>query len=138
MTDNTAPLAPNEYRCALCHQVYTKAWSDEEALAETAQYWPDVPQEELAVVCDECWQKIDPARHPVEYAASLEGVADRSEQRIAHWKQEGLSTDEMMQRLIREMLDTLSKGSGYYFTVKHESKYDRLEHFLPLKKDELL
>lgn len=48
----------NEYRCALCHQVYIKAWSDEEAMQETQGYWPGMTQEECGVVCDDCWQKM--------------------------------------------------------------------------------
>ena len=110
------PLALNEYRYGMCRQVYTKARSDEEAMQETQQYWPDTTQEELAVVCDDCWQKIHPERNPDEYADSL----------------------------LQEMLDMISRTSGYNFPIKHESRYDLPPPFLPgysllpLKKDEPL
>lgn len=63
--------ALNEYRCTLCHNVYTKAWSDEEARAEMQSYWPGVAQEECAVICDDCWQKIHPEWNLSEYESSL-------------------------------------------------------------------
>jgi len=53
-------LAPNEYRCMLCGQVYEKGWSEEEAMAESRAIWGQIPQQNLAVICDECWQKIRP------------------------------------------------------------------------------
>ncbi len=66
-----AILNANEYQCAMCGGVFTKGWSEQEARAETQQYWPDTTQEELAVICDDCWQKIHPQTHPVEYVQSL-------------------------------------------------------------------
>lgn len=64
-------MKADEYQCAMCGGVFTKGWSEQEARAETQQYWPDTPQEDLAVVCDDCWQKVHPQTHPVEYAESL-------------------------------------------------------------------
>ena len=52
------PLAPNEYRCAQCHEVFEKGWSEEEAQAEkTANGWGDIPMKECSVICDDCYQK---------------------------------------------------------------------------------
>jgi hypothetical protein len=64
-------MKADEYQCAMCGGIYTKGWSEQEARAETQQYWPDTPQEELAVICDDCWQGVQPETHPVEYVVSL-------------------------------------------------------------------
>lgn len=64
-------MKADEYQCDMCGGVYTKRWSEQEARAETQSYWPGTPQEELAVVCDDCWQKIHPETHPVEYTEAL-------------------------------------------------------------------
>jgi rubredoxin len=50
------------YTCALCGGVFEKGQSDEEALAESRAYFGDVPPEELAVVCDDCWEEVRPDR----------------------------------------------------------------------------
>lgn len=65
------PLQPNEYRCAMCGHIYTKAITDEEAMAETQAHWPGVTQEDCAVLCDDCYQKVCPDSHPQEYQESL-------------------------------------------------------------------
>lgn len=101
-------LQSNQYRCALCHNVYEKAWNDDEALAETASYWPAVPQEQLTVVCDDCWEKIRPETHPQEYAASLSPTPiEVAEQKVARWRQEGKSIEEIMHLLRQELIDIL-------------------------------
>jgi hypothetical protein len=64
-------LNPNEYRCAMCGNVYAKEWTDEEAQSETQAYWPGVAQQDCAVMCDDCWQQVAPETHPVEYQASV-------------------------------------------------------------------
>jgi len=61
----------NSYTCAMCHQTYDKAWSDDEAMQETTSYWPNIAAEDCAVVCDDCFKKIKPERQPEQYKASL-------------------------------------------------------------------
>jgi len=46
------------YTCADCHMTFRKGWSDEEAKAEAAEVFPDVPLEGYAVVCDDCYKKM--------------------------------------------------------------------------------
>lgn len=65
------PLGEGEYRCALCRQVYQQTRSDEEALAETQQYWPGITKDQSVIVCDDCWEKIKPEDHPQQYEESL-------------------------------------------------------------------
>lgn len=53
----------NEYQCAACKGIFTKAWSDEEADAESKAIWGEIPPENQAVICDDCYQKMHPAEH---------------------------------------------------------------------------
>lgn len=60
-----AKLKPNEYQCENCKEIYTKTWTDEEAMAETEHYFGEGWQKsELAIICDDCFQKMHPAKHP--------------------------------------------------------------------------
>ena len=55
------------YTCALCGQVYLKAWADSEANKEAEKYFGVAGASErpgFAVVCDDCFEKIHPAKHP--------------------------------------------------------------------------
>lgn len=52
-------MKPNECRCAQCGVVFEKAWSDEEARAEqNANGFNDMAEDDLCVVCDDCYQEI--------------------------------------------------------------------------------
>lgn len=49
------------YECAVCHGVFTKTWSDEEALAEAFSLFPadDIATEnDRGIVCDDCFRKV--------------------------------------------------------------------------------
>jgi hypothetical protein len=47
------------YECAVCHGVFEKGWTDEEANAEAAAIFGAAPPEdERDVVCDDCWVKL--------------------------------------------------------------------------------
>lgn len=64
-------MSDNEYKCAMCGGVFGKTWTDEEALVETEEYFgKGWKQEYLDVVCDDCFNKIHPAEHPVEVEIS--------------------------------------------------------------------
>ena len=54
----------NTFQCAMCKGVFEKGQSEEEALAELKQHFGDIPPEECGMVCDDCWQKIHPDKHP--------------------------------------------------------------------------
>jgi hypothetical protein len=51
-------LKKNEYRCAVCGGVFTKGWSEEEAVAEMQRDFPDYDLEQCDVVCDGCYREI--------------------------------------------------------------------------------
>lgn len=46
--------------CQLCEQTFEKGWSDKDAEAEKDALWGDVPLDDCGVVCDDCWQQINP------------------------------------------------------------------------------
>lgn len=58
-----------DYTCAMCGGTFHSERSDAEALAECTSYFGDMPREELAEVCETCWEKVHPARHPELVAA---------------------------------------------------------------------
>jgi len=51
-------LKENEYQCEQCKGIFTKGWTDKEALNETKELFGDVPVEELSVICDDCFNKL--------------------------------------------------------------------------------
>lgn len=53
------PLPDNEYKCAVCLRIFTKARSDAEALAEMRARFGDLGEEDRAVVCEDCKQVLD-------------------------------------------------------------------------------
>ena len=60
-----------EYVCAMCGGMFQKGVPDSEAMAEANGYWPELKQEDAAIICDDCYQGIKPEEYPVEYAESL-------------------------------------------------------------------
>jgi rubredoxin len=60
-------MKPNEFECAACHNIYDKGWSDDEAKAEATEIFgknPDEWNEPQVLVCDDCFEKMNPANHP--------------------------------------------------------------------------
>jgi hypothetical protein len=48
------------FTCAYCGGEFDKGWSHEEALAELKENFGDIPVEECAEVCDDCWELVRP------------------------------------------------------------------------------
>jgi hypothetical protein len=47
------------FECEVCHGVYLKARSDEEALAEMRETWqPTSGDDDLGTVCDDCFRRV--------------------------------------------------------------------------------
>ena len=59
----------SQFTCAMCGGTFTKARPDAEAIAEMERYFGNVPESQRAAVCDECFQKIHPEKHPEIVAA---------------------------------------------------------------------
>ena len=52
-------MKPTEYKCAGCGGVFEKGWTDEDAEREQeGNGWGSMPDSEMAVVCDDCYQKL--------------------------------------------------------------------------------
>lgn len=52
-------MKDNEYKCADCGGVFEKGWGDEEAIKEKEDNgWGDMSMGSMAVVCDDCYNKI--------------------------------------------------------------------------------
>lgn len=52
-------VGPDEFRCGVCGGVFTKAWSDEESLAEHRETFGEPPPpEDRAHICDECYPRF--------------------------------------------------------------------------------
>lgn len=48
-------MKPNEYRCAMCKEVFEFAWTEEEAKAEALSKGIDPDPE--CIVCDDCYKQ---------------------------------------------------------------------------------
>lgn len=109
---------PNEYRCAMCQQVYTKAITDEEAMAETQSHWPGVVEQDCAVVCDDCYQKISPEAHPQEYRDSLLESIERTYRaaRTDATTGEALPVDVVLRKLIDQVCKTFDIPEATLYT----------------------
>ena len=58
-------MNPNEYKCAECGGVFDKGWTDQEAAAELkANFGSSFTPAGCDVVCDDCYEKTHPAKHP--------------------------------------------------------------------------
>ena len=56
---NSIIMKDNEYKCAMCNNVYNKGWTDEDAEKEFKENFGDSTGE-TDVVCDDCYKKIMP------------------------------------------------------------------------------
>ena len=58
-------MKKNEYKCAMCGEINTKGWRDEEAHKEATEIFGAPPEDwktGQAIVCDDCFQKIHPLK----------------------------------------------------------------------------
>lgn len=46
------------YVCMACNQEQEKGWTDDEAMEESKQLFGELPTEELAIVCDDCFRAM--------------------------------------------------------------------------------
>lgn len=48
----------NQFTCADCGETFDKGRSDEEALKESKEIWGEIPQEDMEIICEDCYQKM--------------------------------------------------------------------------------
>ena len=51
-------IKENEYKCAMCKNVYQKGWTEEEAQNELEENFGHHEPEECDLVCDDCYNEI--------------------------------------------------------------------------------
>ena len=67
-------MGVNEYQCAVCKGIFQTTWSDKEVIAEMKSiFGQSVLKKECAIVCDDCFKKMNPADYP---ASVEEAVAE--------------------------------------------------------------
>ncbi len=47
-----------EYKCQMCGGEFESDITDEEALEEARELFPEYEKEEMEIVCDDCWKKM--------------------------------------------------------------------------------
>jgi rubredoxin len=60
-------MKDNEYKCGHCGNVYEKGWTDEEAKKEAEEIFgkhPDDWNDGQVVICDDCFNLMNPKNHP--------------------------------------------------------------------------
>lgn len=59
MADDQQPAPPpveGTFTCAACGGTFPKARSDEEAKAESEENFGEIPEEEVSVICGDCYE----------------------------------------------------------------------------------
>lgn len=49
------------YTCEMCRGTFEKEWTDEEAMEEAKKLFPGMDFSDMAVLCDDCFQRIQAA-----------------------------------------------------------------------------
>lgn len=60
-------MKKNEFKCGMCGNVHEKGWSDEESEEEAEEIFGKHPKDwddERVIICDDCFQKINPRENP--------------------------------------------------------------------------
>ncbi len=67
-------MKDNEYQCTMCDGIFEKKWTDEEAEKECVENFGTMMahDDDRAIVCDDCYQKIIPSEHPEEMERAKE------------------------------------------------------------------
>jgi hypothetical protein len=51
-------MKDNEYQCDACNGIFEKGWTDEEADQECRKNFGEIPENEKAVICDDCYKEF--------------------------------------------------------------------------------
>ena len=61
------PIPKNEYKCACCGNIYEMGRTEEEARQECLDNFGELALlDNLEIVCDDCYNKMNPKEHPEE------------------------------------------------------------------------
>ena len=86
----------DKYTCAVCKNTYEKGWSDEESEKEMKENWGNIPKEDRAIICDDCYKK----RTPEEVKEMGKEYQEPSEKEVKELHEEMECTDT--QRHLKE------------------------------------
>jgi hypothetical protein len=53
--DFDVDVTKETFTCELCKGKFEKAWDDKEAMQESIELWGNVPPQDLAMICDDCF-----------------------------------------------------------------------------------
>ncbi|MCJ7776863.1 MAG: hypothetical protein MUP16_00895 [Sedimentisphaerales bacterium] len=67
----------DKYKCAMCGEIFEKGWSDKEALNESIQYFGEISTEDMVIVCDDCFNKINPSKFPLATKIAKAALAEK-------------------------------------------------------------
>jgi len=53
-------MKSNEFKCDMCLKIYLKGWGEKEKFAEMREIWGEIPPEERATLCNDCFNRRTP------------------------------------------------------------------------------
>lgn len=62
------------YTCAMCGGEFNEGQTEEEAVAEYESHFGNMSGVPVSVVCDDCYQKINPANNPHAVERAVEEI----------------------------------------------------------------
>ena len=67
-------MTDNHFTCAICKGAFEKGRPHEEAASEALETFGSdvVNNDEMLLVCDDCYKLIDPSNHPIELEITKE------------------------------------------------------------------
>ena len=51
-------MTTRQYTCQGCGRSFVSEWTEEEKMQEMRDLWGNLPPEEQATVCDDCFQRL--------------------------------------------------------------------------------
>ena len=51
-------MKPNEFKCAVCKEIFEKGLTEKEAKGQLTNEFPGFATEECRLVCDDCFKKM--------------------------------------------------------------------------------
>lgn len=51
-------MSADTYKCEQCGGEFEKGWPDELAMKESALLFPSIPEDQLGIICDDCFHVL--------------------------------------------------------------------------------
>lgn len=59
------------FKCVMCGGEFESGWTEEESHAELVSTFGDIPSDDCVLVCDDCYQKVNPIDFPERVADTV-------------------------------------------------------------------